>query len=70
MVSNFKKNNPMGLSIFYSEDKGEQMVYMEANKIIKSLSDKNEIATIKQSLEYVELTKFLDEMIIKNNEDI
>ena len=58
MISMFKDNNPFGLSIFYSEDKGEQIVYMEGNKVIKSLNDPNEILNVKDTFEYEELVKY------------
>jgi len=60
MISNFKENNPMGLSIFYSEDKGEQIVFMEGNKVVKTLTDQKEIDSVKQTSEYEELQKFFE----------
>ncbi len=66
MVSNFKDNNPSGLSIFYSEEKGEQLVMMEAGKVVKNLVDPNEILQVKDTPEYEELVKFYEE-ISKNS---
>ncbi len=61
MISNFKENNPYGLSIFYTEEKGEQIVFMEANKVVKTLTDVKEIEGVKETSEYEELQKFYDE---------
>jgi len=60
MISNFKENNPTGLSIFYSVEKGEQIVYMESNKVIKTINASKELQTIKDSNEYKELIKFFE----------
>ena len=60
MISNFKDNNPVGLSIFYSEDKGEQIVFMESNKVVKTLTDQKEIDSVKETSEYEDLQKFYE----------
>jgi len=60
MISNFKENNPVGLSIFYSEEKGEQIVFMESNKVVKILTEQKEIDKVKETSEYEELQKFYE----------
>lgn len=60
MISNFKENNPVGLSIFYSEEKGEQIVFMESNKVVKTLTEQKEIDKVKETSEYEELQKFYE----------
>lgn len=62
MISNFKENNPIGLSIFYSEEKGEQIVYMESNKVVKNVTDPKEIESVKETSEYEDLQKFFEDV--------
>lgn len=62
MISKFKDNFPMGLSVFYSEEKGEQIVYMKSNKVVKTLVDPKDIKTAKESPDYEELIKFFEEV--------
>ncbi len=62
MISNFKENNPVGLSIYYSEEKGEQIVIMESNKVMRTISDPVEMELIREGPEYEDLKKFFQEI--------
>lgn len=67
MISNFKENNPSGLSIFYSEEKGEQIVYMELHKVIRTITNEVEIEKIKETSEFEDLENFFKETLERND---
>jgi len=60
MISNFKENNPHGLSIFMAPEKGESLTIMDSNKTVKTIIDPKEIENTKASSEYEELRQFYD----------
>jgi hypothetical protein len=62
MISNFKQNNPNGLSIFMSSEKGEQLTFMDSNKTVKTITESKEIENTKSSSEYDELRSFYESL--------
>jgi len=60
MVSNFRENNPHGLTIFINAEKGEKLLIMENNNVVKTITDPKEIENKKSGLEYEDLKTFYD----------